>query len=212
LTFVFKTVALVNREINFSVLGHNLPIEIFCQEKIMRNENLTASGLILALILGLGTACSYFKKSSAEDKKIETNTASSTMNGAPATPEASKKEEKKGIVSPEDKADFNFTAEDLYKEFKADKNPLKGEKYVDKIIAVSGRIKNFDLEKKTADGYSVMLSVGQMFAWVECRVDEENKDEFANLKKDQQVTLKGLGDKYWLAGPRLKHCVIVEGN
>ena len=178
----------------------------------MRNKNLIALGFAFALILTFSAACSFFKPPSDEGKKTETDTVSTPTNTAAATPEPPKKEEKKGIVSADDKADFTFTSEDLYREFKADKNPLKGGKYVDKIIAVSGRIKDIDLNKKNDDGYSVFLSVGENFAWTECRVDEENKENFAKLKKDQQVTLKGLGNKYWLAGPRLKHCIIVEGN
>lgn len=178
----------------------------------MRNENLTAPGLSLMIILIFGAACSYFKTSPAEDRKPETNAASTTTNTADTASESPKKEEKKGIVLPNDNADFTSTAEDLYKAFKADKNPIKGEKYVDKIIAVSGRFKEIDLSKKSDNAYSARLNAGGIFEWVECRVDEENKDEFVNLKKDQQVTFKGLGDRFWLAGPRLKHCVVVEGN
>lgn len=180
----------------------------------MKNKNLINSGFSLALILAFGaaTACSVFKASTNEEKKLDATNAASTANSNATVAAAPPKPEKKGVVSADDEADFTATAEDLYKEFKADKKPLKGEKYVDKIVEISGRIKEIDLNKKSDDGYQVLLNVGEMFAWAECRVDEDNKSEFAALKKDQQVTLKGLGNKYWLVGPRLKHCVVAAGG
>ena len=50
------------------------------------------------------------------------------------------------------------------------------------------------------------LTAGGFLDWVECSVDEGNKAEFAKLQKDQMVTFIGLGEQFWIGGPRFKHC------
>lgn len=157
------------------------------------------------ILLTFGPACQVLKSTEiATADKPAANTAATNSETVKNTEEKPKTDVKKGVISPSDKADFTFTAEALHKEFKLNKE----EKYLDKIIAVSGRIKKVDLEKSSLGFYSVKLGVGEMFEWVDCGVSEENKDEIVNLKENQQVTLKGLGDSAWLIGPRLEQCIV----
>ncbi len=81
------------------------------------------------------------------------------------------------------------------------------------MLAVKGRFKDIDLTKKDPDGmYSARLNAGGIFEWVTCSVTEGRKDAFAKIAKDQMVTFKGLGERFWIAGPRMKHCVVIPQN
>ena len=174
----------------------------------MRTKNLITSSIALAALLLFGLACNSLmpaNNTSVPASNAPANTASA--NTAPAEP---KKETKKGIVSADDPVDFTFTAEEIYKQYKADKEAKLDEKYLDKIVVVKGRFKDFDATKKDSDGaYQARLNAGGFLDWVSCAVDEESKDDFAKLQKDQMVTFKGMGENYWIGSPRFKHCIVL---
>lgn len=172
----------------------------------MTNRNPFAAIIALSAVLIVVLGCNSLKEmaNSANTAGNVNSAPANTMAANSATAPA-----KKGIVSADDPAEFTFTAEAIYKEFKADKDSTIDDKYLDKIVAVTGRFKDFDTGKKdTEGGYAARLTAGGFLDWVECSVDEENKAEFEKLKKDEMVTFKGMGNRFWLAGPRFKHCVV----
>ena len=179
--------------------------------------NLMMAGAIL-LVLNLG--CSSLKNLGGQNTNV--NVKTTTTNASPSASDANSTvadnsstdtdstSDSAEVVNAGDKADFTMTAEQAFKAFKDDKNPIKGEKYVDKILEISGRFKDIDTSKKdSTGGYSARLNAGGMFDWIGCSVDEAQKDQFTKIAKDQMVTFKGLGDRFWLAGPRLKHCIVI---
>jgi hypothetical protein len=190
--------------------------------KETRNKNSIVLGLALMAITTFSWSCqSSTKPAAVEEKKTEVSTTTSAntppVNTAPvntSSPEP-KKEEKKGIVSASDKADITITAEALYKEFVAKDKPIEPPaKYVNKIIAISGRVADLMPEKSGVLAPRVTLKGGSssIIDVVTCEFDEENKSEITKLKKDQTVKLQGLGPDTWLMTPSLQHCVILEGG
>ncbi len=176
----------------------------------MTNKKLITLGVTLTIILMTSVACQFFKGTETAEKKNEANIAAVNTS----TPEP-KKEEKKGIISANDKADFTVTSEEIYKEYSTGKKSIKApEKYVNKIVAVSGRVAYLEPEAKGSLAPRVTLKGGAsaIIDVVTCEFDEENKSEITKLKKDQSVKLQGLSPEMWLMTPTLKHCVIIEAN
>lgn len=175
----------------------------------MIKSNLETSMLAITLLLVFGLSCKSLRSSQPDTAQAESNTQTeSTANKDNAGPQPV---QNSSVVSVNDEPEFSFTAEEIYKIHKNDKNAIKGEKYVDKIIAVTGRFKDIDLTKKdSGGGYQARMNAGGMFDWISCSVDEADTAEFEKLKKDEKVTFKGLGERFWLLGPRLKHCVVSE--
>ena len=176
----------------------------------MITKNLITSLLALTILLVFGLACNSLMPASNTGAPANTapaNTAAANL--APAN-SASPAPTKKGIVSAEDPVEFTFTAEEIYKQYKADKEAKLDEKYLDKIVVVKGRFKDFDTSQKDAEGgYQARLTAGGFLDWVSCSVDEVSKDDFVKLQKDQMVTFKGMGENYWIGGPRFKHCIVI---
>jgi septal ring-binding cell division protein DamX len=182
-------------------------------------KDLSGSLLAIAALLAVGLGCGSLKDLGSQTANSTANTTSSantastnsTANSATSTNSTdTTKSTDSGIVSPTDKPDYTFTAEEIYKEYKADKTASVDDKYLDKTVSVKGRFKDFDTSKKdTSGGYTARLSAGGTFDWVDCSVDEGNKDEFTKLQKDQMVTFIGLGEQFWIGGPRFKHCRVV---
>ncbi len=110
--------------------------------------------------------------------------------------------EAKGIISPDDKPDFTFTAKDFFKEVDGNQSVesamKKHDKYASKIIELTGRVRIM--------GKPHYLFVAEM-EWVSCKPDEENAGQFANLREGQEVKFKGLGSRY-SAG--LEHCIVIS--
>ena len=175
----------------------------------MIRSNLGTSLLAITLLLVFGISCKSLTSAETETVQTESNTQTERTANKDA-PEPQQKQSS-SVVSVNDKPEFAFSAEEIYKIHKNDKNAIKGEKYVDKIIAVTGRFKDIDLTKKdSGGGYQARMNAGGMFDWISCSVDEADTAEFEKLKKDEKVTFKGLGERFWLLGPRLKHCVVSE--
>lgn len=182
----------------------------------MKTQNLFGSIIATAVLIFVGIGCGSLREMGAQKANANSNAtsisnsttvntsanSSTTSNSADTTTSSSS-----SIVSPTDKPDYTFTAEEIYKEYKADKEAKVDDKYLDKTVAVKGRFKDFDTSKKdTSGGYQARLTAGGFLDWVSCSVDEGNKDEFSKLQKDQMVTLIGLGEQFWIGGPRFKHC------
>jgi tRNA_anti-like len=181
------------------------------EEKPMTN-NAISMIVVLIIFLTFGTACRLLKtkeinqgkpagNSSSDNSEITKNIVEKTQNGQP-----------RGIISIDDKPDFNLQAEELVKAKKEAPNPIKPpDKYKGKIIQVTGRVSYLYPESEKSLSPRVQLKGGESiiddFA---CEFDEENKAEIRNLKKDQLVTLKGLVPDMWLLHPSLQHCIIVE--
>ena len=181
----------------------------------MKKNNLIGMSLALIAILFVGLSCSQMKditeKAANEANKEAANRAKAANSSNASNTTSSSTDESKAstarIVNPDDKAEFTFTAEEIYKIY--DKDSDADEKYVDKVVAVKGRFMEIDASKTdTEGGYAARLKAGGTFDWVNCSVDEGEKEAFTKLAKDQMVTLKGLGENYWIGGPRFKHCVI----
>jgi len=181
----------------------------------MKKENSFALCCVGFLLL-FGAACQSSELAQTGDNKPEANVNSSAGSGDSAADGAKKPQEKKGIISASEKADYVATAEDLWKEHAADrekKQEKNQDKYKGKIVEISGRFLQADLDKTVNGEYSTRLSAGAgLFDWVNCNVEEAHKEDFAKLKKDQKVKLKGMGDDFWLAGPTFKHCILLEAN
>ena len=174
----------------------------------MIKEKTFSMGLALTVFLTFGQACQYLKGSQAEEKKAEISTATENQN----LPEKMK-DRKKGIVSADDSADFTVSSEEIFKEYSANKKTIKApEKYVNKIIAITGRVAYLEPERKGSLAPRVALKGGSspIIDVVTCEFDEENKEEITRLRKDQSVRLQGLSPEMWLMTPTLQHCVVVE--
>jgi hypothetical protein len=180
----------------------------------MKNKNLITTSLALAVLLAVGLACgSLMPAKDNVNVAINTAPANSTSTANKNTAGDPKTETKKGIVSASDPVDFTFTAEEIYKQYKDDKESKLDDKYLDKIVVIKGRFKDFDGDKKdSTGGYSARLTAGGFLDWVSCSVDEESKEDFAKLKKDEMVAFKGMGENYWIGSPRFKHCIVVPAN
>ncbi len=111
--------------------------------------------------------------------------------------------ESKGIISPDEKPDFTFTAKDFFKEVDGTQSvesaSKKQKKYASKIIEVTGRV-------QIIIGKPHYLFVADS-DWVSCKPDEENAGQFANLREGQEVKFKGLGSRY---GAGLEHCIVIS--
>jgi hypothetical protein len=178
--------------------------KIFLCERGLR-ETVTGSlavAILIAAILGCGLRGPV---NESGDGNLEAkNSAGAYGPDADQRPSA--------IVSPDDAAEISVTAEEIYAEYKDEKNSEAEKKYFNKTLAVEGRFNDIDVSKKDpSGGYRATLQAGGFLDWVICSVDENAKNDFEQLKTDQLITVKGLGDRYWIGGPRLKHCVLAEG-
>jgi hypothetical protein len=163
----------------------------------MRNRKLVIAIVLINLLQFTGVSC---RQDGASVKPETTDAAQRNEQPPPRI----------AIVMPDDPADFVLTAEAAFKLFREDQNTVKGEKYVDKVLEIKGRFKEIDIEKRDSNGrYLARLNAGRLFEWVTCSVDEDQKESFAALRPDQMVVFKGLGDRFWIAGPRMKHCVVI---
>lgn len=175
-------------------------------------HNLISMIVVLGLFLTFGMACRLLKsKEIAENKQTTVNT---TGSGAETDTEKSKPKQPRGIVSADDKTDFQVQAEDLVKAKKDAPSPITPpEKYKGKIIEVTGRVSYLYPEKEKTLAPRVQLKGGKpIIDDVSCEFDEENKAEINTLRKDQMVTLKGLVPDMWLLHPSLQHCIIVQAK
>jgi len=104
---------------------------------------------------------------------------------------------------------FIVTAEDLYKEYKLDFK-AGAKKYAGKYVVVTGLVRAVDMKEGDPRGSDVRLAGGGVVQWVTCAFDDDQKETMKPLKVNQRVTLQGVGEQFWIGGPHLKHCLLVD--
>lgn len=113
-----------------------------------------------------------------------------------------------------EKADFTVTSEELDKEYT--RKGVKSEdleKYVNKNIAVTGRVSMIVTEKKGRVQPWVTLYAPGTLGGVNCYFDDGNVEQMKLLKMDKVVKVQGFQDSFIVPGvsPDLKYCVVLEG-
>jgi uncharacterized protein (DUF1330 family) len=151
----------------------------------------------LVLILSFATLCLLIaagcSRTSTNDNSVATTPAAANS----ATPKP---------TTNRPAPDFTVTATDLYKEMQADRKKAV-EKYGGKQIAVTGRVLTMNLSQTPM---RVLLRAGGLTEFVACQFGEEEKEGVAALLREQDVTLQGLSEDYWIGSPSLKQCTIVN--
>jgi hypothetical protein len=104
-----------------------------------------------------------------------------------------------------------FTAEDLYREYRLN-SVAAAKKYQGKYVVVTGRVQSVDLKEDSLVGSVVRLDGGGKVYWVHCYFDADQKETMKQLKEKQKVTLQGIGERFWIGGPVLRHCVLVSSD
>jgi tRNA_anti-like len=84
------------------------------------------------------------------------------------------------------KADFTVSAIDLFKEISSGDTMVKT-KYIDKIISITGNIKNI------IPGDSTVINLGDTtsMSTIQCQIDPRNNEAAKALKENTMVTIKG---------------------
>jgi hypothetical protein len=104
---------------------------------------------------------------------------------------------------------FIISAEDLYKEYELE-SQAGAKQYSGKYVVVSGSVKAVDMKEGDPLGSHVRLVGGVGFRFVYCRFDDDQKETMKTLKEKQRVRLQGVGERFWIGGPLLNHCVLVS--
>jgi len=86
------------------------------------------------------------------------------------------------------KPNFKIQANALIKEFEENEKKAN-EKFLDKIIAVSGSIR--DVIKDDKGYYSIVLGGDENISTVRCRMSSIDQDEVGLLKKGNKIMIKG---------------------
>ena len=84
------------------------------------------------------------------------------------------------------RVDFQMTAEMLFQEFDEDE-ALANEKYLDKVVQVSGRIEHVNVDGEQTE---VVLSAGGLMGGVSCSLDPFSEGQQKNFMPGQEVTFK----------------------
>jgi len=105
-------------------------------------------------------------------------------------------------ITPETLPNVEITAPQLYQAYQANEIAAD-EKYKDKIIQVSGRIR--DIGNDLMDNPYITLVGDQYFGDVQCFFNE--KSVVANLSKGQQITVLGICDGLMI-NVLLNDCVV----
>jgi hypothetical protein len=184
----------------------------------MKKNNYLSIVIVLGILCFVGLGCQSIKNLTADSKKPESTTPEKVAE-KPSTNTAveSDKKDSKGVVTDADKPEFTFTAEEIFKEYKAaEKTGPTGfmkvaDKYKDKVVQISGRFLQADNKEKEGE-YGFRLKAGGMFDWIDCKVDAENKNQYAAFKPNQKVTFKGIGGQFWIGGPSFENCTIVPSE
>ncbi len=111
--------------------------------------------------------------------------------------------ENKGAISPDDKPDFTFSADEYFNEVSninvsIERRMKNQEKYRGKIILVSGAL-------KIIGGEPYYLTAGER-DFVTCKPDGETTGSFLGLMEGQEVKLMGIGG----ISSGLNHCLVIS--
>lgn len=85
-------------------------------------------------------------------------------------------------------ADFELSASDLYSDFENDESAANT-KYLDKIIQVSGNIREIIKEE---DKVSIILETGNLLGGITCELDDHSQHDISSLSEGDQLILKGI--------------------
>jgi hypothetical protein len=104
------------------------------------------------------------------------------------------------------KADFTLSSDALFSEFESDE-AAANQKYIDKVIEVSGNIGEVSTDEK---GSTVLiLREAGAFNGVLCTLEDSQKEKASTLKKGDAVRLKGACTGM-LMDVVLNKCVLVQ--
>jgi MFS family permease len=106
---------------------------------------------------------------------------------------------------------FVLSAENFYREYELD-SQAGAKKYSGQYVEVTGRVHSVVLRQDKSPSSVVRLDGGGFLRWVNCRFDEDQSESMKTLKEKQKVTLQGVGDRFWIGGPSLTHCVLVKAE
>jgi hypothetical protein len=84
------------------------------------------------------------------------------------------------------KVDFTISANDLFKEISSGDTLIKT-KYIDKIISVTGNIKNI----MPSDSTVINIGDTTSMSTIQCQIDPRNNEAAKVLKENTVVTIKG---------------------
>jgi hypothetical protein len=104
---------------------------------------------------------------------------------------------------------FVISAADLYQEYEWERQE-KARQYSGRYVVVTGSVHAVDSNDTGSDRLQVRLRGDTGFRFVYCRFDADQTATMTKLKPDQVVTLQGVGEKFWIGGPLLNHCVLVS--
>jgi len=90
--------------------------------------------------------------------------------------------------------DISIPSQKLLEDFESDENTANS-KYLDKIIQVSGQIKELDASNGNA---VIELNDGLSISSVMCHMSPKNNKDCLSLKKGQNITVKGICTGYLL--------------
>ncbi|MFI5188446.1 MAG: hypothetical protein ACHQF0_17065 [Chitinophagales bacterium] len=86
------------------------------------------------------------------------------------------------------KADLEITSSNLIKSFETNEK-LSNEKFLDKIIAVSGKVSEINKDEKGY--YTLVLGEDSSMSSVRCCMDSVHQQTVFSLKSGDRVTIKG---------------------
>jgi len=87
------------------------------------------------------------------------------------------------------KPDYTLNALDIIREFEADE-PASGKKYWDKVIRVTGAVKN--ITKDEQGSFFVSLGDSSSLSSVRCSIDSAHSSEAARVHPGSYIAVKGI--------------------
>lgn len=102
-------------------------------------------------------------------------------------------------------ADFSLSANELVYDFEADE-AVANEKYVDKVIEVTGEIGSVDV---TADKITLILNTENPVSGVICEMDDLSDHDSSLFVEGEKISLKCLCTGY-LMDVAVRRCVVVN--
>jgi hypothetical protein len=130
----------------------------------------------------------------------------SPIHSAPATAAGPKPPLMRSVLG---KSSLIISAEDLYQDYVWE-GQEKARQYAGKYLVITGSVSAVDLKEDDPAHSQVRLRGDSGFRFVYCRFDQDQIEIMKELKSNQKVTLQGVGEKYWIGGPQLNHCVLVS--
>lgn len=173
-------------------------------------KNVFSTIVSITVLFAVGLGCNALR---SNDNSVSANKPDTATNANAVSPANTATSTTNNLKV--EKADFTVTAEELDKIFTKDGVTDKDlEKYENKNIAVSGRVSMLVTEKTGTVQPWVTLYAPGVLHGVSCYFDDENVDQMKKLTKDKLAKVQGFQDDFIVPtlSPKLKHCVVLEGN